>query len=327
MDDRKRPPQEVLAEAASRYGVLPKDLHLVRHVQNAVYSYQREGTGYILRVMHGLRKGCEEIAGELDWIRHLAGKGLPVCRCALSQRGRMIETLPAGEDVFVAVAFEKVPGQPIYKADVTPTLYAAFGQLIGRLHAATKDYCPSSPTMRRPEWHESHQINRDLDHLPAEQTEVRTRIRELVQRLKGLPRDRESFGLIHGDPSLANCFVDEGRLHLFDFDQCEYGYFASDIAAAVFETAIHVAGGGAAKAAKFWPTFWSGYRQENQLDPSWLEQLPDFIRLRDAWIYVHFHRIHNMPLLIEKEERIRQDFEVWRTRIEEGVGPIDVAFC
>lgn len=327
MNDRKRPPQEVLEEAARRYGVGPSDLQLIRHGQNAVYGFEKDGKGFILRLTDNLRKSTEEVAAEIAWIVWLAGREVPVCRHVPSQRGRLMETVSAGNDVFTAAAFERAPGKPIAAEDMAPALYRTFGQLLGRLHAVSKEYRPASSSLRRPDWHEAHGLNRDLDHLPADQGLVRARVRELVQRIRALPTDRDSYGLLHGDMSFANCFLEAGRLHLFDFDHCEYGYFAAEIGTAVYECAIHVPAGGAEKVAKFWPNFWAGYSSENALKPSWLPHIPDFVRLRDAWIYVHFHRVHDMPVLMAREERIRRDFAAWRQRIEQGLGPVDVAFC
>ncbi len=44
---------------------------------------------------------------------------------------------------------------------------------------------------------------------------------------------RERFGLIHGDLRLANLLVDGNSLRVIDFDDCGFGWFMYDFAAAV----------------------------------------------------------------------------------------------
>ena len=112
---------------------------------------------------------------------------------------------------------------------------------------------------------------------------------ELVQTnlayLRQLPTPTDAFGLVHQDAHTANLFVDEaGHITLFDFDDCVYGHFIYDIAMVVFY-AITNHPNPAEFCAKFWPLFWQGYSEENQLDPIWLKEILPFMKLRELDLY------------------------------------------
>ena len=52
-------------------------------------------------------------------------------------------------------------------------------------------------------------------------------------RLAAFGKSPERYNLIHADMRLANLLVDGGRTHLIDFDDCGFGWFLYDFAAAI----------------------------------------------------------------------------------------------
>jgi Ser/Thr protein kinase RdoA (MazF antagonist) len=57
--------------------------------------------------------------------------------------------------------------------------------------------------------------------------------RALRSRLQRLPRDRDSYGLVHGDYELDNLAWLDGAPTAFDWDEAERSWFAADVAYAV----------------------------------------------------------------------------------------------
>lgn len=115
----------------------------------------------------------------------------------------------------------------------------------------------------------------------------------MLDRLYTLPKDRDSYGLIHVDVHGGNFFVDdEGQITLFDFDGCQYAWFACDIAMALFYAISHdcVSKEDVAHAKDFFEQFMLGYRCENEIDPRWLAQVPYFLKLREVDLYIIIHR-------------------------------------
>ncbi len=53
------------------------------------------------------------------------------------------------------------------------------------------------------------------------------------QRLAALSTDRDHFGLIHADLRLANILVEGDTTAIIDFDDCGFGWYLFDLAAAL----------------------------------------------------------------------------------------------
>ena len=86
------------------------------------------------------------------------------------------------------------------------------------------------------------------------------------QRVATLPTDREHFGLIHGDLRLANLLVDGDSTAIIDFDDCGFGWYLFDLAAAL----------------------------------SFLEERPDVPELIASWLK-GYRKVGEIPMDIEAE--------------------------
>jgi len=225
----------------------------------------------------------------VDWINYLAQGGASVSRAIYSQSGNLVEAIDDGQGgQFLATAFVKAPGVPSWEIDWTSEFQEHYGQVIGRIHALTKEYAPANPSWRRPDWN-SHG-NLDLeDWLPASEAVAISKFQALMPHFESLPKDRDGYGLIHQDAHGANFYVHEGKITLFDFDDCVYGWFIYDIAMVLFYAAMWKEDK-TAFTYEFMGDFLRGYRTENQLDPVWLNELPHFLKLREIDLYAVIHR-------------------------------------
>jgi Ser/Thr protein kinase RdoA (MazF antagonist) len=285
----------ILSEACLRYGIAQGHIHLLDGFESFMYEFDRPDGEFILRLGHSFRRTPELIHGEVDWLNYLAAGGAGVARAVHSARGELVELLPDGlGEHFLATAFVKARGGPPKGEARNAGLFERWGQLIGRMHRLTKDYVPPNPAWRRPEWDDP--INNDMiQFLPPSAASILHSYRELVATLQRLPRDRESYGLIHQDAHGGNFFVDEdGKITLFDFDDCVYGHFIYDIAMVLFYA---VMSDFERRTPEFCIPFFCGYQSENTLDPAWLSEIPHFLKLREielaAVIYRSFD-VHNL---------------------------------
>lgn len=111
-----------------------------------------------------------------------------------------------------------------------------------------------------------------------------------MNHLQSLPKDRESYGLIHQDAHGGNFFVDDqGQITLFDFDDCAYSWYANDLAIVLFYAVTNIPDP-ESFGREFWRHFWRGYQQENLLESAWLEHIPHFLKLREIDLYAVIHR-------------------------------------
>ena len=337
---RKREPLEgfsdiVLREAAKRFGVVKDKLTKVHDsviterdeitVEKSLYQYEHEGKRLVLRLTIPQYVDFELIPGEADWINYLADNGVRVPRVIPSGRENLVEIINAEDSSCAAVSFEKVEGKPIDFNDSgewNGELFAEYGRTIGKMHALTKTYIASDKSLSRMQWHEQDWLDSRL--LPPK-SPVRRKCEELIQGLHSLPKDRNCYGLIHGDAHPWNVLLHEGRIVLTDFDFCEQSWFASDIAIILFYAVMAPIEGmdRTSFAAYIMRNFMKGYREENSMNAFWLEQIPSFLRLRMISKYIlHYPEWKSGKM----SERRKCAFTEWKRKIENDIPYLDFDF-
>lgn len=285
----------ILHEAMHRHGIAPHQIKPLDAFESFIYEFEREGKAYILRIGHSFRKSEALIHGEVDWINHLARGGVSVAQAIPSENGRLVEVIDdARGGQFFVTAFVKAQGQQPWRAGWTPTRYENYGRLLGQMHALALDYQPAVPAWRRPEWDEAS-LQFIEGYLPASEVKAHERYRSVLRQIHALPKDRTSYGLIHQDAHQNNFFMDaDGKLTLFDFDDCAYSWFINDIAIVLFYISMDAEELGFPDSASFTHEFLThflrGYRQACALSPAWLKEIPVFLTLRELELYAVVHR-------------------------------------
>ncbi len=64
--------EQVLAEAAARYGFSKDQVRFLADAENYVYECMKDNQPYILKITHTIRRSSDYIMGEMEWLRHLA---------------------------------------------------------------------------------------------------------------------------------------------------------------------------------------------------------------------------------------------------------------
>lgn len=279
----------ILHEAMERFSIEEDKIELLDGFESFIYEFSRPDGEFILRVGHTLRRTSELIAGEVDWINYLAEGGASVSRAIYSQSGALVEAIDDSQGgQFLVTAFVKAPGVPSWEIAWTPAFVEHYGQIIGRIHTLTKDYIPADPSWRRPEWNSRGNLDLE-DWLPSSESAALSKFQSLMHHFEALPKDRQGYGLIHQDAHGVNFYVYEGKITLFDFDDCVYGWFIYDIAMVLFYAAMWKEDK-TAFTDEFMGNFLRGYRGENKLDALWLKELPHFLKLREIDLYAVIHR-------------------------------------
>jgi len=293
MDKRSRAlyTDGILQEAVRRFSSQPSLAVELDGFENFIYEIQVDGVPRILRIAHSLHRTPEQIAGELDWLNHLADHGVSVPRPLPSADGKLIEVLTAADgSLFSAASFEKAPGRLPRREDWQNGLPRTLGRLLGKMNALAKTYQVPDGRIKRPE------IFDDLDgfaarYLPPGEETVIAKYDELLAYLHTLPTTLDVYGLIHQDAHGGNFFMQDGQITLFDFDDCLYGWYAYDIAMALFYVLpLHCTEADREFGRRFMHEFLSGYRLENDITTEWLAQIPHFLKLREIDLYIAIHR-------------------------------------
>ena len=276
----------ILAEARQRYGIAPNKVEELGGFESFMYGFEKDGARYVLRLGHSLRRSPDLIRGEVDWINHLARGGAGVAKAINSEVGNLVELIDDGQgDYFLATAFAWARGGSVWQmGGWTRPFMLNYGRFIGRMHALTKQYTLPDVAWKRPFWDDPIMTD-TTSALPQLDPAAMALNAANLAYLRSLPTPADAFGIIHQDAHTGNLFVDEtGQITLFDFDDCVYGHFIYDIAMVVFY-AITNHPNPFEFCAQFWPLFWQGYCEENQLDPIWLKKILPFMKLREIDLY------------------------------------------
>lgn len=281
----KRFNEEILQQVLGRFDIDKDKFEILDGFESFIYKFSRQDGNFILRISHSLRRTQELILGEVDWINYLAAGGAGVARTIPSSEGTLVEFIDDHRGgCFMATAFVKAAGGHPTQEFWNRHLFRAWGRTLGRIHALSKDYTPANPAWKREEWDSSGNMQVEAWLTPSDRL-VLARFQDLIHYLKALPKDRNSYGLIHQDAHAGNFFVDQDyAITLFDFDDCVYSWFIYDIAMVLFYSLMGHEND-PDSITDFCHHFLKGYRQENNLDPIWLVEIPHFLKLREIDLY------------------------------------------
>jgi amicoumacin kinase len=272
-----------IEEVQKRYG-LDAQVKLLSDWHAFTFETYAKGKPYILRVSDDTHRTQADIEAELEWMTFVRNAGIKTPAIIPSIYTRCTEMIDSGESRFTAVLFEKLNGRVVSEADWNPPLFEKWGGLVGRLHYLSTQF---KPVTHRFQWQQSDFLNIDT-YIPDELSDIKRVAYELLSMLDSLPRLSTSFGLIHADVYQDNFFISEDGLQLFDFDNCEYGFFLSDIATSLYAALwrIKPEEDQQAFATIFLRYFLIGYCKEFQFDHANFDHLHLFLRLRDLLIYI-----------------------------------------
>ncbi|WP_210366299.1 phosphotransferase [Bacillus sp. REN3] len=286
----------ILKQFLMKFG-LEEKVKKLGDFENFVYETYKDGEPCILRLTHNSHRSIDEIASELDWIRHLSKSGLSVPDVFVSKSGEFVESIPVqGNHVFFGSLFSKAKGEPVkaHSAIFDEPLFRLWGETIGKMHLATKKYHPSEGIIARSRWDEDDLMKIEK-YFPNDDPEVTKNAKEIIDTVSHLPRSPEDFGLIHSDIHLGNFFFDGKNLNVFDFDDASYHWFVSDLAIPLYYSILSIAPYEKKEERqrfgnRFFKVFIEGYERANQLPEGWEAQLPLMLMLRDVTLYSVLHK-------------------------------------
>ncbi|AME06159.1 phosphotransferase enzyme family protein [Bacillus siamensis] len=300
---------KVLAKAGEIYGFTK--FQFIADAENYVYEIVKDNEPYILKITHTIRRTPEYILGEMEWLHHLTKGGLSAAKPIPSLNDRDVEEVPDGKGgAFLLRVYEKAPGHKVEESDWNGTLFYELGKYTGHMHRLTKSYRLSDPKYKRQEWDEEEQLKL-RKYVAADQHLVFERADALMEELRKLPKNPESYGLVHADLHHGNFNWDNGKITAFDFDDIGYNWFVNDISILLYNMLWYPVIPYEDKAAftgEFMTHFMKGYREENDLDPVWLEKIPDFLRLRHMLIYGLLHQAFDLDSLGDEELEMLKGF-------------------
>jgi Ser/Thr protein kinase RdoA (MazF antagonist) len=225
---------DLLSRALAPYGLPPDTpLTLLNRSENETW---RAGPLILRLHRHGYHTKAE-IASELVWLAALQDvPGLRTVRPVPGVEGPVTEI-----DGRCIVAFTPIAGQELQPGDDLGQWFGPLGKITARLHLQSRGWTPPQGFTRKrwdvdtilgpkPHWGDWRQA----PGLDTQSTALLTRATDaLAMQLRAYGTGPDSFGLIHADLRLANLMVNGSTLTAIDFDDCGFGWWVYDLAAAL----------------------------------------------------------------------------------------------
>ncbi|MFJ5714690.1 phosphotransferase enzyme family protein [Neobacillus sp. NPDC093127] len=318
--------EELIQKALSLFAATEQEPKKLGDFENYAFEVYRNGIPFVLRLTHSSHRSKNQIESELDWLNFLSNQKVNVCRALPSINGNYVEELVSEDTFFFACLFKKANGKNVRTEDFNDTLFYQWGKLVGEMNHATKNYQKPVHITKRPEWDEED-LNLIEKFVQSDDKEVIEKGKALLQQIQELEKNPDSYGLIHSDVHSGNFFVENGKIEVFDFDDCSYHWFASDIAIPIyyavwFKMAFDSKEERSEFAQNFARQFLKGYYEENYLDPYWIKQLPLFFKLRDLTLYSVFHKKEDLSKASERLLKLVSDIKN-RILLDEAIADLD----
>ncbi|MEM8538761.1 MAG: phosphotransferase [Pseudomonadota bacterium] len=219
-------------------------LRLINVSENVTYLIEAQNYKAVLRVHRQGYHSRRAIECELDWLTDL-GRDSTVAtpQIVLGRNGERIQ-LAHTDDLDAPrffVLFQYIDGiAPNESNDLTPG-FKELGQLAAKCHDHVLTW-PKPNGFERMTWDETSVFGpqatwgnwRDAPGITDHNRPVLERLEtKVIARLKRFGKRTDRFNLIHADMRLANLIIAPEGTRLIDFDDCGWGWFLYDFAAAI----------------------------------------------------------------------------------------------
>ena len=300
--------ETIIREGYHKFAIEAHSAKLLGDFENYIYEGVRDGKKVILRYTHSSHRSYEQIISEIDWVCYLKKQGIQIYEHYVSADGNMIETIAAQDgSYFFICCYEKLPGTRITWQDCenTPAFIEKWGEVIGKMHHATKQYVKPNGVVKRLDWHEEDLLDLDIYQQHYTSTMLNNS-KEVIEKVHALLKQEDNYGLIHSDLHLGNFNVHDNQLYLFDFDDSSYHFFASDLAIPLYYTLLsrNLTEEDNEQFAQFFMRhLLKGYQRYNHLHEKDIQTIPLFLKLRDVSLYNAMLKKYDLENLSEKQAR------------------------
>jgi Ser/Thr protein kinase RdoA (MazF antagonist) len=265
------------------YEVLNGATHskLVHRGVNDTYSIASAGGLYSLKVYQVNWRSRESIADELRCMEQLDAGGIPTAPAIPRRDGDTITTIPTPEGLRHAVLARWIPGVAPSCKDATHS--ARVGRSLARLHTVSdrmqvgrtrSSQLDMTSLFERP----VTVIRSHVAHDPAQASRIDALVQRLRHRVRRAEPELTDWGFCHGDAANVNLRVDGEHVHFFDFEWCNPGWRAYDLATYIW-SAYHVS-----HVRNFrWQPLLDSYLAERPQSVASVGFIPLFVVLRHLW--------------------------------------------
>lgn len=246
--------------------------------------------------------------GELSFLADAHSSGAAVCAPLPSLKGNFLEIFESEDGkTYAAVKFIKAEGAAVKGSEINAKHARQLGETLGLIHRASVDAAHSGKTYCRSNFLQTSAtlaecVDSQLcDAWLAE--DVRKKMRAIIGAIRALPAiSGKNYGIIHSDFTHYNYFTNGENIQVFDFDDCQYGYYMYDIATLMLMWLTRADANMGLSSAQAQQTllraFREGYDLHMMLEPDEWGSLTLFMQYRQALTIINL--INSMAAKREK---------------------------
>lgn len=279
------------------------------HFSTQNYAFTFRESPYMVRVSIGSSKSREEALSEVMWVDDLKLFGESICEPSPSKNDHLIEEFEIDGETYRTAMFRTAKGKTKDVQDADPMYFIAVGDLLGRIHAASEDVNRKGLHYQRPDWDKKREEKLEKAQKSLK-PEIMNKVMATMKEIQKIPRTADCYGMIHGDFHSHNFFVDGNNVWVFDFDDCCYGYFMYDIAAACSAWLTHAYSPKKTRREALYedilPYFKIGYELHKKLPEEYWDKLELFICDRQCVTAIALAQIEKSGIISNLEEAREQ---------------------
>lgn len=260
---------ETAHEALKHYEIKPTLVTFLQHSENVTFRVDCSDDSFLLR-LHSPRTesfgkdglDSQVVNSEMLWLEALRREDLPVPAPIKNKAGGYVSKVSGVNATLLAWQ----EGNLLTREMESEETAAQIGNLVGRIHAHARRWQTPAGFLR-PQRDAAYFQNALISLRPAIQDGriaypdyklLETSLELVEEETSRLPRNPQTWGLLHGDLHRGNFLLHDGLVRLIDFSMCAFGHFAYDLATCLsnVRTALH-------------PIFLEQYTQFTPLPPGY----------------------------------------------------------
>ena len=201
-------------------------------IENKIYTFNKNGKKYIIKfeppsVVYNNQ--LTETRALMDFNYYLAQNNVSISIPLKTINGEFVTSIQDDGEDYIITAFAWLHGATWAYDARNDQISFNWGKVMGDIHRVLKDYKPMNEYDIQKDIVDSYYWGSFFDELKI-YPNIYKIAREVLDEITALPRDRDSFGIIHSDMHQGNIFIDGNNVSVFDFGDSMYGWFALDIA-------------------------------------------------------------------------------------------------
>lgn len=286
--------ENIKNELVSRFGIVGDELSFLaggrEDSDGIVFTTTKSGKKLVFKISQASDE--EHVKNILEFAHYLGNCGIHISSPIKNESGNIYEVAKDNNTLWIATLMEYIEGagSDVKELEQNSKLIYEWGKLTGKMHKAAKEY----PIWKNAcESDERYGFEAEIDSFikMSPNDFIKEKWREMKEKLRALPINRDSYGFIHNDNHQMNIIAADSDIAVIDFDCAECHFFINDILLPIQGLLFDVTGGMMNSISKpevlkkFYKHFLEGYQTENVLDSFWFDKLGVFLEYRRLLLY------------------------------------------